>query len=334
MPQIGISDQKIWAVVSVFGLLSLLMLLFAPSDSAQAACAALPTDKGQVAYSVTIPAAGNYRVWSRIYAPSAGIDSFYLQIDQTSCNILVGNGGSIPAGQLTWVDWTGGNSANKFNVNLTAGVHSVIMAGFEPNVGVDKLLFLSGVSCTPNGDGTNCTSVVASPTATPVASSPPPGGSPAPTPLSVGASKETLTVSGALELTTAASQPGAKVAYKVDGKAINGTQLDTTKLSNGQHTIEVTQTLPDGQVVTKTQTINVQNNWFRQLIAGWQKANLGLILGGLVVGLMLVGLAWWWYKYRRPQSPVSSSQAVSGAPELIMPQPPADTSDNHLGRLP
>lgn len=278
-------------------------VLVVPAPVAQAACAALPSDKGQAVFTVTIPSTATYRVWSRVWVPSAGNDGFYMQIDQTVCNTMVGNGGTMPAGQFTWVDWVSGNSATKFSASLTAGSHTVVVAGADPSVGIDKIMFLSD-GCVPTGDGTNCQAAA---TATPVAGS----ATPTPTPLAVGNNSSTVPVSGVVNLEGNSS--ASIVEYTVDGKKIDGSTLDTTTLSDGKHTVVVTERAPDGTVTTKTQTIVVQNGWQYRLVAG-MKQNwpwvVGIVIG--VVALAGAGVMWWQFRSRR---------AVSAAPLTAKPEP-------------
>jgi hypothetical protein len=66
-------------------------------------------------------------------------------------------------------------------------------------------------------------------------------------------------VSGTIQLAPPILSPGIQTTYKVDGKTINGTQLNTKTLSNGAHTVTVTQQTADGKKTTATQKIIVKN---------------------------------------------------------------------------
>ncbi len=136
-------------VVAVVGVLSM------PS-TAQAACSAMPKDKGQVSFSVDIPSTGVYQVWSRIYSPTASANGFYIQIDQAVCKTVVGNGGPIDAGKFTWVNWTDGDTKKLLSVNLEKGKHTIIAAGLDANLSLDKVMFLTDTACIPKDTGTNC----------------------------------------------------------------------------------------------------------------------------------------------------------------------------------
>jgi len=258
------------------------------AQPAFAACTALPTDKGQDSFSVSISTASTYRVWTRMYAPSTTANGVYMQIDQAACKVPVAHSSALPAGTLTWVDWTNGSTSNKFNIPLSSGSHSVVLAGLDTGVEVDKVIFVSD-GCTPTGDGTNCQ---ASSTASPVNS---PGSTPSatPTPVLVGSGSGTPPVSGTISLAT--SDSAATVAYKVDGKSVSGNQLDTTKLSDGTHLVQITETLPDGKTVVKTETITVHNGWQYKLVAAFERH--WQVWSALAVGVIaLVGVGGFWLR--------------------------------------
>lgn len=122
-----------------------------------AACASLPTDKGIVTSTITIPADGTYRVWSRIFAPDANNNSYYLEVDDTICGVVAGDN-AIAANSWTWVDYQAGNTASKTNLTLTAGTHTIRRIGREDGVKVDRLIFATDTACVPTGTGDNCLS--------------------------------------------------------------------------------------------------------------------------------------------------------------------------------
>lgn len=126
------------------------------SQNASAACSALPTDRGTVTATVNVQTAGTYRVWSRIKAPDTTNNSYLMQIDDTTCNVVVGDSASIPANTWTWVDYQGGTSTSKTNVVLTAGNHVFTLAGREDNVQLDRVILTQDTACVPTGNGDNC----------------------------------------------------------------------------------------------------------------------------------------------------------------------------------
>ena len=152
MKRFGYSKILVGGLVAVA---SVFITTAIPAEKASAACAALPTDRGTVTSTVSIPATGTYRVWSRIKTADTTKNSYYLQIDQTVCNVVVADG-TIAANTWTWVDYQNGDSTSKVNATLTAGNHTVIMAGREDNVQVDRVIFTQDTACQPTGTGDNC----------------------------------------------------------------------------------------------------------------------------------------------------------------------------------
>jgi hypothetical protein len=150
-------------VVIAFVLASAVSVLGSP-NSAQAACTNPASTYGTDTVTYTIPTAGTYRVWSRIQAPDTTNNSFYLQVDG-GCAITVGDS-AITANTLTWVDYQDGASTSKIDMTLTAGSHTFVLTGREPNVIVDRVVFSTVASCIPTGTGDNC-AIPPTPTATP-----------------------------------------------------------------------------------------------------------------------------------------------------------------------
>ena len=138
------------------------------SRPALAACGSLPTNLGTDTISVGVPAAGTYRVWVRELAPSSASAGFYLQIaDAGLCQAVMGSA-QMAATTWTWVDYQNGALSNVVTVDLTAGSHTVELAGLHAGTLVDKLELVSDSSCIPTGFGTNCTqAAVTSPTPSP-----------------------------------------------------------------------------------------------------------------------------------------------------------------------
>ncbi len=150
------------------------LLALTVSQTAQAACAPINEALGKVTATVQIPADGTYRVWSRIQTPDTTSNAYILQIDN-GCGMIVGNG-PLPVNQWSWVSYQDGQTANVINVALTAGAHTLVMAGSEPNVILDRIVFASDPACIPSGFGDNCAAAAtptpastATPTPTPTA---------------------------------------------------------------------------------------------------------------------------------------------------------------------
>jgi len=197
-----------------------------------AACAAEPQDKGSVTSTITIPATESYRVWSRVLAADTTNSSYYLDIDSSTCGVVVGGGSAIPANTWTWVDYHDGVTTNKIDVTLTAGTHTVVMTGKDANLGLDRLIFTGDTSCVPSGTGDNC--------ANPPDTTPPVVALTTPT--------NGATVSGTTSISATATDDVAvaKVEFYIDNVLANSATSatsqytyawNTTTASVGSHTI-------------------------------------------------------------------------------------------------
>jgi hypothetical protein len=138
--------------------------IVSPSQRVLAACTAPATTYGTDTVTYSVPAAGTYRVWSRIQAPDAASNSYYLQVDG-GCAITVGDL-AVPANSLVWVDYQNATASSKIDLTLTAGSHTFVLTGREPGVFVDRVVFSSVASCVPTDTGDNC-AIAATPTPTP-----------------------------------------------------------------------------------------------------------------------------------------------------------------------
>jgi hypothetical protein len=261
---------------------------------ALAACSALPTNNVTATFTVSIPSTGAYRFWAHLYSPSSGNNAIYLQVDQTYCQITVGNA-SIPAGQFTWVDYQNGTTTNKITMNLSSGSHSVILAGLDPGVGVDKVMFLADTSCTPTGDGNNC---VAASTPTPSPTPGPsqaPGPTPAPTVAVTPQPGNTPAPSGGTPVTGTITlpqptDPQTDTTYYLDNQPVVGTQVDTAQLADGDHTLTIVETdKATGETSVKSQKLAVNNakGWFAWL-REWLKQPLNAIIA-VTAGFAILG---------------------------------------------
>lgn len=214
-------------------LLSFIVLSFAvvslSTSHASAACAAQDTSRGTVTSTFTVPTTGSYRVWSRILAPNTTNNSYILEIDGSTCGVIVGDS-AITANTWTWVDYQSGTSTNKINVSLTAGTHTMTLIGREDNVEVDRVILTADTTCVPTGTGDNC----ASPPDTTVPTT------------SITAPTNGAIVTGTVAVNATATDDVAisKVEFYVDGvlKSTDTTtaysySLDSTTLTNGNHTL-------------------------------------------------------------------------------------------------
>ncbi len=232
--------------------LSVVILGTSSASVSAAACTAPATDYGSATYStLNIPAAGTYKVYSRLQAgASAGDNSYLLEIDGNTC-FVVGDTGTFT--NWTWVDYRDANTGSKITHNFTAGNHTVKMIGREASVKLDRLIFTADMNCVPSGTGDNC--------ATPPDSTNPVINITSPT--NGQNVSNTITVSA-----TASDDVGVtKVEWLIDGwpsgedtTAPYSAPLDTLLLSAGQHTVSAKAFDAAGNnTLSGVVTVNVQN---------------------------------------------------------------------------
>lgn len=236
------------AGVAILSAFAFVAVSFGNAKVVDAACAALPTDYGSATQAVNVTTAGTYRVWSRMMAPDTNNNSYYLEIDDTTCGVAVG-GGAMTANTWNWVDYRDGNTASKVNVTLSAGTHTLRYVGREASVKLDRVLLLSDTACVPTGMGDNCTTV-ATDTIAPV--------------VSVVAPTNGSSVSNTVNVTaTATDAVGVtKVDFLVDG-VVKATDTaspynyswDTKTVANGAHTVSAR--AYDAANNNSTATVNV-----------------------------------------------------------------------------
>ena len=200
----------------------------APLHPVYAACSAPSMDYGSASQTVNISAAATYTVWSHLMAPDATNNSYLLEVDGTCYTV---GDAAIPANAWTWVNYKDGNTSSPVSINLSAGSHTLKMIGREPNVELDRVLFMSDQTCTPTGTGDNCTTAV---DVTPQA-------------VTVTAPAANATVSGAVNVTASATDDTkiAKVEFYV-GTALKATSTtapysfswDSTTVADGTYSIQ------------------------------------------------------------------------------------------------
>ncbi len=218
--------------------------------TALAACTMPASNYGVVSYTISVPAAGSYRVWSRIMAADATNNSYMLEIDGNSCYTI--GDAPVSTSAWTWVDYQAATATSKVTPSLAAGQHTVKVIGREPSVKVDRVMALSDQSCVPSGTGDNCavTSDVTTPT------------------VDISAPSDNATVSGKLAIAATASDNKSvqKVEFYADD-VLRATQtsspyaytLDTATLTNGAHTVVVKAYDEAGNVGSDTARITVKN---------------------------------------------------------------------------
>jgi hypothetical protein len=115
-----------------------------PVATARAACPEqLANDKGQAKSTIDVSNAGKYSLQLRMLTPKAENDSVYVQIDDR-CPVDITSVQYGPS--FVWVSHT-------TPIELTAGSHTITLAGHKAGAGVDKVMLVSDDStCQPNDD--------------------------------------------------------------------------------------------------------------------------------------------------------------------------------------
>jgi hypothetical protein len=248
------------------------------SHAAIAAACSNASNYGVATMTVSVPAAGDYRIWSRMKVPSTAASTYQLEADGNTCWQV--GGSNVAVNVWTWVDWTGSNNAQKVNYTFTAGNHTLKLIGTSVNVQVDKVILLgtgeqcSDSSTSPTGDGSNCAT---GPAATSTSSG------------SQGSTTPSVVVANQANV--------AQTSYVVDGKVVQSstgaTALDTSKLPDGTYNVQTIVKLKDGTEVTANETITVKNK--KSFIA---KHKVLILIGAVVLLLVCVAFAFWWLFYR------------------------------------
>lgn len=225
---------------------------FVPATPVAAAGCTVPTTNYGVATgTLTVPTTGTYYIWSRIMPADTTNNSYMLEVDGTNC-YTVGGSSSITANSWTWVNYQNGSSSSRISQSLSAGSHSIKLIGSTPSLKIDRVMAVTDSSCTPTSTGDNC-AVIADTAAPSVTINSP----------SLGA-----TVSGTTTVTaTVTDDTGvSKVEFYVDNtlQATNTTtpysfSWDTSKLTDGSHSISVKAYDPTGNIGMESISVNIKN---------------------------------------------------------------------------
>lgn len=134
-----------------------------PHAALAAACTAPGTDYGTVTNTVSVPTTTTYRIWLRMAAPSASVNTVMLEIDGNTCYTVGGSdvpvyasGGStyFTNDRTNWINHTSGSTV--INQSLSSGSHTFKLIGLSDGVVVDRLILTADDTCTPTGTGDNC----------------------------------------------------------------------------------------------------------------------------------------------------------------------------------
>lgn len=301
---------------------------FIGSSSAQVAAAACANtaNYGVATFSVSVPQAGTYTVWLRMQPSSVNNTTVQVEVDGAQCWNM--GGSTVPVGSWTWVNWAGTPTQKATATLATAGTHSVKLIGSSTDVYVDKLILL-GISekCSddgqvPIGTGDNCDSA---PAATPPPSTTTPPASNTVTPTIVSENSGNI----------------SQIKYYVGGKLVqtsNGEEpLDTSKLPEGQNTVETVVTLKNGQELKQTSVITIPK---KTDMNSWYQRNALWVLGiAAVIVVTIITLGWYFRLFQRVKPymdrvsqrfkhPPAAAQVpvASSAPDLLEPQVVRPTS--------
>ena len=298
------------------GIMALALMLLTMMGSplvASAACPGQDTSRGQASTSFSIPTTGTYRVWSRMKASSSSNNSYILEIDGTTCGVVVGDSSSISASSWTWVNYKNGSSSSTVDVSLTAGNHTLVTIGREDNVAIDRIIFTTDTSCVPSGTGDNClnssdssggggTTGGGSTGDTSGGTSSNTLGSGAGSTVSIkAADNSSVNVASGTNVEVAPAVDSSdfdnvtKVEYYIDGKLVDTAsaapftyKVDTGKLASGAHKLVSKVYYKDGTTKSTTQTLNVKNTAKK---ANSPVAGIGIslvIVAAIIGGLILI----------------------------------------------
>lgn len=195
----------IWILLPIF---FTILAIFITSKKVNAVCAPITPIYGEITgIKVTIATSGTYRVWSRMSAPDGQNNSFYLEIGNNVCAQVVGDNSELGS-SLKWINYKSGITNSFMDFALPAGTYDLKIIGREPGVKLDRILFLSDLTCNPNT--TDCENT------TPADTTPPSVNLTAPT--------NTQTVSGNAVIISATAQDNVavtKVEFYVDNVLVN-----------------------------------------------------------------------------------------------------------------
>lgn len=120
-------------------------------------CAPLPT-QSQATMTFLLERADIYRLWLRNILPANTNTQIIIDIDG-QCPVTLGS--SDTKSSFTWI---GNNAQNEPLIYaLSAGQHTITIAGDKTGIIVDKGLLTNDLACTPGGFGSNCTITISQP---------------------------------------------------------------------------------------------------------------------------------------------------------------------------
>ena len=248
-----LKSTKLQMIVLLTALLLSVSLVLS-LHKAQAATECSDESLGKVTQQYTVPSGqeGEYKLWVRMSAETAGNDSVWFKNDDGGC-VAIGDV-NVPVGSWKWVDYHSGNESYKtVGVNLSARTYTMSLIGRESGVKVDKVLFVKDTGCVPtDAQGNPCLTVIDT------------------TPPQVSVSAPTSPLSGTKQLTAQASDNDAikSVTFLLNGSPLTPADsmspytydLDTTKYTNGTYKLTAMAEDVSGNKRTSTEISITINN--------------------------------------------------------------------------
>lgn len=112
---------------------------------------------GTASMTVSVPQAGNYKIWVSMKGKGNSANTVWLKLDNLYC-AKVGDLNGMPSDTWTWVDYENGSVEDKIPSPLIGtGNHTITLIGNteESGVSIDRILMTLNSSCTPAASGDN-----------------------------------------------------------------------------------------------------------------------------------------------------------------------------------
>jgi hypothetical protein len=110
-------------------------------------------NSGSVVFTVNLPSAGTYVIWSRVLSPNSASDSFTVSVDGGATDVF-DTAENKWSNNWQWSVVNGRNGGNPLSLNprtfsLSAGVHHITFAGRDANTGLDEIIVTNDLSYVP-----------------------------------------------------------------------------------------------------------------------------------------------------------------------------------------
>jgi hypothetical protein len=130
------------------GLVAAPMSLYSNPSAIYAATTS--ANQGTVSFEFLVAEAGNYIIWARHLSPDNGRDSFYVSVDGVERSYSTAYGTWSSDWQWTRVNVPGALGVEDPRVlNLSAGTHTVVFRGREPECALDRIIICNDLEFSP-----------------------------------------------------------------------------------------------------------------------------------------------------------------------------------------